>query len=72
MAVGRLQAALERDPRNVEAMVRLGHLYSRMDRLEEAAELASRALEVEPLNRAARDLLELCYLRSGREPGGAR
>jgi tetratricopeptide (TPR) repeat protein len=71
-AVERLQAALERDRRNVEAMVRLGYLYSRMDRFEEAAELASRALEVEPSNRAARDLLELCYLRSGRKPDGAR
>ena len=63
--------ALEIDENNVDALVDLSVLYGRMmHRYVKAAELAGRALEIEPDNPAAREQLFLYSLRAAMEPNG--
>ena len=45
-----LEAAVAEDPTNVEALVALGHLYLRMGRNDELADVTQRALALEPEN----------------------
>jgi len=45
-----LEAAVAEDPMNVEALVGLGHLYLRMGRTDELADVTQRALALEPEN----------------------
>ncbi len=61
-----LRAILERDPNNAEALNALGYtLADRTDRLEEARELISRALELRPQDYYIIDSMGWVYYRLG-------
>ena len=67
-AVECLEQVLKSDEHNVEALVFLSMLYGETKRYEEAAQLAARALEIEPGSIAAREQLFLYSMRAGIRP----
>lgn len=63
-AENELNRILERDPDNVEAMVRLGQLYdmSGQGRGYQAIDMLEKAIELDPRNEEARDTLGIHYI----------
>jgi tetratricopeptide (TPR) repeat protein len=69
-AAASLEEMVKLEPGNVAVLLMLANLYAgRLNRPDEAAELALRVLEIEPDNTAARDLLAL-VLEGGAADGG--
>jgi len=59
-------------PRDVEVLVNLGHISTRLDRHQEAQSFYRRALEIEPWNREAREALAGLSSPSGGPPSPPR
>ena len=61
-----LKSLLKDEPKNVNALVRLGNLYMDAKRFPEAIDAYSKALEVDPSNVDVRVDMGTCYRSSGR------
>ena len=61
-----LKAALEKDPRNLRALVRLADLYHQAAKFDQAIDYYRRALEVQPEDVEARNHMGVCLREVGK------
>jgi len=61
-----LKGILQKDPNNLNTLIRLGNLYMDSQRFNEAIENYSKALEIDPKNNNVRVDMGVCYRRLGR------
>ena len=61
-----LEKALEKNPKDLATLVKLGNLLMDAGRNDEAISAYSRSLEIDPNNQNVRVDMGVCYRRSGR------
>ncbi|MFQ5702061.1 MAG: tetratricopeptide repeat protein [Acidobacteriota bacterium] len=71
-AVDLMRRAVAADPDSAELAVELAKLYFELDRPDEAAEVARRAIELEPNRAAARRILADSLMAIAQRPGAGR
>ena len=63
--IGALKAALEKDPKDIPALLRLANMYHDARKFEEAVQYYKRALEVRPKDVDARTDMGICLYEMG-------
>jgi len=63
--INTLEKVLEKNPKDLSALIRLGNLYMDSKRFKEAAELYGRSLEIDPKNTDVRVDMGTCYRSMG-------